>query len=260
MSNLQKSIFERYPQLITLRGLVPNDLVEREIGAHADQFEQIYQLAKTKIRTVRLCDVFPIELEKGAIQLENFLGHWGNVSIEELSKICLITRWLQPRCILEIGTYNGMTTLQMALNAPPDCKIYTLDLPKEMQASLPLSELDTYVSKHFREKFGTSTGSYFAGRPDLNIRQLFGDSAKFDYSAAIDGPIDLIFIDAAHDYKNKKTDTENAFRLLAPKGVILWHNYGDVSCPEVTRYLYDICDRYKIHHLKNTSLAIYRRE
>ena len=259
MSNLKKSIFERYPQLITLRGLVPDDVVEREIGAHADQFEQIYQLAKAKIPTVRLCDVFPIELEKGAIRLENFLGHWGNVSIEELSKICLITRWLQPRCILELGTYNGMTTLQMALNASPNCEIYTLDLPVEMQASFHLSELDTYVSKHFRDKFGTSTGSYFADRQDVNIRQLLGDSAEFDFPAIIADPIDLIFIDAAHDYKNKKIDTENALRLLAPKGVILWHNYGDVSCPDVTRYLYDISDRYKIYHLKNTSLAVYRQ-
>ena len=251
------SVFERYPRLITLKGLVPDEIVEREIGSRADEFERISQLAKREISTVLLCDVFPPELERGAIRLENFLGHWGNVSVEELCKICLIVRWLQPRRILEIGTYNGLTTLQMALNAPPGCIVYTLDLPDDLQASLPLSDIDTYVARHFRAKLGTYTGSYFAGRDGLNIRQLLGDSAEFDYATTIDSPVDIVFIDAAHDYQHKKIDTENAFRLLSSRGVILWHNYGDVSCPDVTRYLLDISDRYKIWHLKNTTLAVY---
>ena len=43
------------------------------------------------------------EIERGAIRLENCLGHWGNVSVESVCKIALITRWLRPRRILEIG-------------------------------------------------------------------------------------------------------------------------------------------------------------
>ena len=254
----KQSVFERYPQLITLKSLVPDEIVEREIGGHADEFERTFQAARQRIATARLDQIFPSELEKGAIRLENFLGHWGNVSVEELCKICLIVRWLQPRQILEIGTYNGLTTLQMALNAPADCIVYTLDLPEDAQASLTLSDIDTHVAKHLRQKFGTRTGSYFAGRGDLNIRQLLGDSAVFDY-VAIGGNVDLVFIDAAHDYANKKIDTENALRLLSSRGVILWHNYGDVSCPQVTRYLLDISTEHKIWHLKNTTLAVYWR-
>ena len=256
-SKNQKSVFERYPHLGTLRGLAPDEIIEQEIGSRADEFERDIERARKTIPSGNLNKIFPPELEKQSIKLENFLGHWGNVSIEELCKICLIVKFVQPKKILEIGTYNGMTTLQMALNSPSDCVTYTLDLPEEISASLQLSQLDTYVSKHFKDKFGTSTGSYFKNRNDIKIIQKLGDSATFDYSEIGNELIDIIFIDAAHDYKNKEIDSEQAFKLLSKKGVIIWHNYNDVTNPDVTKYLADISKRRKLFHLRNTMLAIY---
>ena len=253
------SVFERYPQFLTLKGLVPDEVVEREIGSKAAEFERTLARARQVIPQARLCDVFPPEIERGAIRLENFLGHWGNVSVETVCKIGLIIRWLRPRRILEIGTYNGMTTLQMALNAPPECTVYTLDLPEGQTPSVPPSELDRYVAQSFRPRFGTSTGSYFKGRTDVRIVQLLGDSTTFDYAAPIDGPVDLVFIDGAHDYRTKKIDSENALRLLSPAGVILWDNFADVCCPEVTRYLLDLSAGLSVSHLKGTLLAVHRR-
>jgi predicted O-methyltransferase YrrM len=256
---VRPGVFERYPQLATLKGLVPDDLVEREVGSRADEFERTLRRAAAVIPTVRLRDVFPPEIETGAIRLENFLGHWGNVSIETVCKICLIVRFLKPRRILEIGTYNGMTTLQMALNAPPECVIYTLDLPPDREPSIPPSELDRLVALSFRARFGTSTGSYFRGRGDLKVVQLLGDSATFDYGSRIDGPLDLVFIDGAHDYRSKAIDSENALRLLAPDGVIVWDNYADVCNPEVTRFLLDQNASLRLSHLRNTMLVVHRR-
>jgi predicted O-methyltransferase YrrM len=251
------TIFERYPYINNLRSLVPDELIEAEIGSKADDFDKDIEKARKNIRTVNLNTIFPDELEKGKIVLENFLGHWGNVSIEELCKICLIVQFLKPKRMLEIGTYNGMTTLQMALNAPKDCVTYTLDLPDEIMAAIELSKVDTLVAKHFKEKFGTKTGSYFSGRNDVNIIQALGDSSTFDYATLGNEKFDLIFVDAAHDYENKKIDSENAFRLLNKNGVILWHNFNDVTSPGVTQYLADIADKYKIFHLRNTMLAVY---
>jgi hypothetical protein len=251
MSNL----FQRYPYIQNLRSLVSDELIEAEIGSKANEFEENLARAKQNIATVNLNKIFPEELEKGSITLENFLGHWGNVSIEELCKMCLIVTFLQPKKVLEIGTYNGMTTLQIALNAP-GAEVYTLDLPEEIASNLEMSALDTLISKHFKERFGTAIGSYFKDRKDVNVIQLLGDSATFDYSI-LGGKVDLIFIDAAHDYENKKVDSENAFGLIAKGGVILWHNYNDVTCPDVTKYLADISASHKIFHLRNTSLAVY---
>ncbi len=250
------SVFERYPQLKTLKGLVPDEVVEREIGLRADELDADIARAAKTIATVNMNKIFPEALEKSAIMLENFLGHWGNVSIEELCKICLIVKYFKPACILELGTYNGMTTLQMALNAPKDCIVYTLDLPEEVAAGLQLSELDMHVARNFKSKFGTSTGSYFDKRAGVNIKQLLGDSATFDYSVMHVKP-DIIFIDAAHDYQNKKIDSENAFRMIADNGVILWHDFMSPANPDVTKYLADISQEYKLYHLRNTMLAVY---
>jgi predicted O-methyltransferase YrrM len=253
---MKTNLFERYPQLNTLRALVPDELIEEEVGSRVEEFEKSLAGAKRLISTVNLNKVFPAELERSAIQLENFLGHWGNVSVEELCKICLIVKWLRPKRVLELGTYNGMTTLQMALNAPPDCVVYTLDLPPEQTASLPLGRLDELVAKHFKERFNTRIGSYFENREDVRIVQLWGDTATFDYSV-LGGPVDLIFVDAAHDYQNKRHDCETAFRALMPGGVILWHDYAQVVNPEVTRCLDEYAADRPIFHLRNTNLAVY---
>ncbi len=251
-----EALYVRYPRLRNLRKLVPHELIEREIGSRAEEFERWLADARLRIPIVNLNQVFPAEVERGAIKLEDFLGHWGNVSVEELCKICLVVKWLRPVRILEMGTYNGLTTLQMALNAPPQCVIYTLDLPPELAASLPLTELDELVAKQFRKAFKTETGIYFKGRTDLNIIQLWGDTAAFDYSK-IGGGFDLIYVDAAHDYENLKRDTANAFRLLSPRGVILWHDYDQVVCPEVTRFLAECAAARRLFQLRNTNLAVY---
>lgn len=247
----------KYPQLKNLRNLVSDDFILEEIGSKVNKFEAYLEAAKSRISTFNLDQVFSKDLERGSILLENFLGHWGNVSIEELCKICLIVKYIKPTRVLEIGTYNGMTTLQIALNAPKACTTYTLDLPIEATQDIELSKLDSLVAKKFKDQFGTETGIYFKGRTELNIVQLFGDSATFKYEDLGDEKFDIIFIDAAHDYENKKIDSENALKLISKGGVIIWHDYNQVTNPEVTQYLADFSISHNVYHLRNTSLAVY---
>lgn len=256
MKKATDSFFQKYPQYKTLRPLVSDDLIIKEIGNRADEFEKIYIKAQKRIKTVKLSDIFPSKLEKGSIVLENFLGHWGNISVEEVCKIALITKFLQPKKIFEFGTYNGMTTLQLVLNAPKSCKVYTLDLPEDTIPQIHLGKIDTLVAKYFKDKFGTKTGCYFANRKDVKVVQILQDSATFD-PTPFKNSMDLIFIDAAHDYENKKKDSENAFLMLKKDGVVIWHNYADVGNPDVTKYLCQLSMRKKIYHLKNTMLAVY---
>lgn len=120
---------------------MPDESIEAEIGARVKEFEGYLAEAKKLIPTANLNKVFPAELEKEAMCLENFLGHWGNVSIEELCKICLIVKWLRPRRIPEMGTYNGMTTLQMALTAAQNCQVFAVDLPPNFMPSSPMGKI-----------------------------------------------------------------------------------------------------------------------
>ena len=52
----------------------------------------------------------------------------GNMAPHELETVASIVATVKPKRIFEIGTFDGRTTLNMALNAP-DAQIYTLDLP-----------------------------------------------------------------------------------------------------------------------------------
>ena len=257
----EQSVFERYPRLRNLRGKVPDEIIERELIPKAEQFEYYLPLAQQKIPIANLADVFPAEMERGSITLEHFLGQWGNISIEELCKISLIVSWLRPQAVFEFGTFNGMTTLQMAINAPPECKLYTLDVHPDSKAAsnLEIGEID----RHLAQKTGAfqfEVGSYFKGTTyERQISQLWGDSTHVDLTAYY-GQVDVVFVDAGHTYYYTKSDTENALKMVRPGGVVLWHDYLQVLHPDVTQCLYEqALDGLPIYHLRGTNLAVYHQ-
>jgi hypothetical protein len=60
----------------------------------------------------------------------------------DIINLCALVRGVKPKRIFEIGTFHGYTTLQMALNAPVDSEIFTLDLsPESDSSSLDMASL-----------------------------------------------------------------------------------------------------------------------
>ena len=172
----------------------------------------------------------------------------GNVNVAELAVLNALCRTYVPKSIFEIGTFNGRTTLNLALNS--DARVFTLDLPGNSSAAMPIAGGDEkYIRLPVR-------GGHFQGR-GLPITQLIGDSARFDFSPWY-GQIDLVFVDGAHDYGYVVNDTDVALRLLKPEGgVIIWHDYG--VWPGVTRALMELGERrpeLRLMQVKDTSLVI----
>ncbi len=56
------------------------------------------------------------------------------------------------------------------------------------------------------------------------ITQLFCDSKHFD-EKPYTGKMDLIFIDGSHAFSYVMSDSEKAFKMIAPNSIILWHDY-----------------------------------
>nr|NGX27717.1 hypothetical protein [Chlamydiota bacterium] len=78
-----------------------------------------------------------------SVRLENFFSRNGNLSPYEVMAIAAIITEEKPKRLLEIGTFDGNTTLQMALNAPDDAIIHTIDLPTgKMETREPVLESD----------------------------------------------------------------------------------------------------------------------
>lgn len=175
----------------------------------------------------------------------------GNVSFGELIVIAQLVKRRQPRKIFEIGTFDGRTTLNLAANTSENTKVFTLDLPQGMTV-----ETSAGGDKKFMGK--VKTGARFKDRDEeRKITQLFGDSAKFDFSP-YKNSMDFIFVDGSHAYEYTLKDSESALLMAKPGTVILWHDYA-ASWPGVTRALnelYQSDSHFKnLKHINGTSLA-----
>jgi predicted O-methyltransferase YrrM len=183
----------------------------------------------------------------------------GNTTHFESVVINLFTKHFDPKKVFEIGTFDGRTTLNIAVNAMPHTKIYTIDLPKDTTNKTELS-----VSGSDQNLINTNvTGSRFLSQEgsslihDKEIIQLIGDTASFDFSPYYN-TIDLVFVDGAHTYEYVKNDTEIALKMLRNgKGVILWHDYDHKHQGSV-QALNELLQRepsWEMYHIQDTNIA-----
>lgn len=183
----------------------------------------------------------------------------GAVSLLELVVIASLVREQDPALSLEIGTFHGRTTLNIAMNQRPGTDVITLDLPAEdlPRVDKALEDSDKkYILKD-------SSGARFAGRrTEARIVQLYGDSSRYDFSQYA-GRVDLVFVDGAHSYDFVLNDSRVALSCVRPGGVVLWHDYDTPHWPGVTRALnelYQTDPRFaEVMHIEGTSLCLLRR-
>ncbi|MGH2934591.1 MAG: O-methyltransferase [Gaiellaceae bacterium] len=106
----------------------------------------------------------------------------------------------RPRRVLEIGVFTGWSTIEMARALPPDGTIVACDVDPG----------STAIARRYAEEMGV------ADRIDFRI------GPALETIAALDGPFDLVFIDAW------KTDYVDYYEAVLPKladdGVILADN------------------------------------
>jgi hypothetical protein len=113
-----------------------------------------------------------------------------------------------------------------------------------------------FVQKPRSGRYFTDPAPEFASAA-ARITQLFGDSATYDFSAH-HGRAGLVFVDGSHAYDYVLADTDTALKLTAPRGIVLWHDYG--VWDGVTRGLEEIeaQRRLGLRHIRGTSLVVWR--
>jgi hypothetical protein len=182
----------------------------------------------------------------------------GNVNLAELGVLAQAAAAMPAGAlIIEIGTFDGRTTLNLAVNAP-DARVITLDLPPADHAAFALAPGERqYVDK-------PAPGARFRAAPPpwsaaaQRITQVLGDSATFDWSP-YRGQAGLVFVDGSHAYDYVRKDSETAFGLIGPGGMVLWHDYG--RWEGVTRALDELEAerRLGLRHVRGTSLVFWRK-
>ena len=196
---------------------------------------------------IRPADLLPLD---GPLELIEPVAADGNVSLLELVILARSVVLAQPACLLEIGTFDGRTTLNIAANAPEGARVLTLDLPAESPTDLDIAEGDRrYIDK-------PAPGARFKGSPHAGkIEQLLGDSAGYDFSALV-GKVNWMFIDGAHSAEYVRNDSELARKLMAPGGWVFWHDYG--VWDGVTLALNELDWGSGLVHVEGTSLAVLK--
>ncbi len=195
-----------------------------------------------------------------AIRLWEHRKENGNVRISELGVLANLARNCAPGAnLFEIGTFDGRTTLNLALNAPDGCQVHTLDLPPEMATKFAIAEGERHMVD--KPRSGARCEKYREREPERigRIHQLYGDSATFDYTPYRDSCA-LVFVDGSHAYEYALSDTRAALSMVTKGGVIVWHDYG--IWEGVNRALEELeaKEHLGLRNIRGTSLVFWRRE
>jgi hypothetical protein len=164
------------------------------------------------IPSVFLPDMFPEQSPDRAAVVKLMVGTAlrGAPNIFEQFILCALVQKIQPKTILEIGTFKGATTWHLYENAPPDATIYTLDLPDD---EIPEDVSNPDVAANKTRPFVPSSN---------RVRQILVNSMKWD--GVLDKKIQFAFIDADHRYEGIRNDTEKTLPLLDDYACICWHD------------------------------------
>jgi predicted O-methyltransferase YrrM len=160
----------------------------------------------------------------------------GGVAARESCYLVMLLGTTKAKTIIEFGTSYGDTTLLLALNSPPDAVVLTTDLPEWSAVGIKFME------------------------PDANPKVQCGYARTQDWDlSAYRGATDFVFIDAGHAYDDIVADSRKALDLLAPGGIICWHDYRFKFRHDVVKALDDLHRHTPLIHLQYTSLVFYRR-
>jgi predicted O-methyltransferase YrrM len=184
----------------------------------------------------------------------------GNVRISELGIISALAADCEDGAnLFEMGTFDGRTTLNLALNSAPRCRVYTLDLPPDLKTRFEIAAGERHMID--KPKPGSRIEKFRSIHPGATakIHQLLDDSAAFDF-APYENSCSLVFVDGSHAYDYAKSDTRAAMNLAKAGGVILWHDYG--IWEGVTKALEELEQRegHGLRNIRGTSLVYWKKK
>jgi predicted O-methyltransferase YrrM len=141
--------------------------------------------------------------------------------VSELAPFLELVEEKRPKTIVEIGTARGGTFWAIAQHAPADALLVSIDIPAGSPMDMRNGK-DVYTGRD-RERIKTLIkGTQSLRLIDMNS-QLPGALAALTH--ALQGrQIDLLFIDGDHRYEGVKSDYEIFSPLVAPGGMIAFHD------------------------------------
>jgi hypothetical protein len=189
---------------------------------------------------------------QGPFELRLFRGPfaYGDTVIEDTIAVSTLVHLHKPKTIFEFGTFRGLMTVNMAINAPPDARVYTLDIPPEKRDTLPARGWDRTIDDRVIGEL------YRRSAHADRITQILCDSRALD-TTPYAGRMDFVFIDASHDYESVVNDTKKAMEMVSEDGVVAWHDYAS-DYPGVFGHLHELGRQCEVFWIVGTRVAFCR--
>jgi O-methyltransferase len=157
-------------------------------------------------------------------------------SAEEMAVLCGVVGYRRPERVIEFGTAEGRTAVNLALHLPEEGKIITLDL-----APIPGKN---------------EVGYFYWNHPaKAKITQVFCSVTEWD-SRPYRGSADVVFADACDLMPGLGAELFHAITVVKPGGVIFRHDYG--SSVGATYFWNWVSDRVPVFHIPGTTLVCLR--
>jgi hypothetical protein len=156
----------------------------------------------------------------------------------ELMILAHVIRHLRPERVIEFGTAEGRTALNIAHHLPADSEVVTLDF-----APIPGQN---------------DVGYYYWDHPaKTKIKQIFSDVGLWD-SAPYSASAEIVFCDACDQQPCLSAEAAQAFTVVKPGGVIFRHDYLTAEGP--TLFWNELAQELPIRHIQDTALLCLHAE
>jgi predicted O-methyltransferase YrrM len=224
---------------------------DRQLAARRARFEAASRHAPPRRALADLFGVGPAdELRLPATSI-GARDPW-ELPLRERCILAAIVAAAAPRNLFEFGTYLGGSTLLLAMNAPIDATVHTLELANGERR-------DYYRRLGLADGWDFEAGATFKASALANrVRQHFGDSATFDFSPYA-AAMDLIYVDGNHGYEQVSADTRAALSMIRPGGVIVWDDYTP-GAPGVVQCLNELAQRIELARIADTRFVVHRSQ
>lgn len=158
----------------------------------------------------------------------------------------LLSNWAQhvPDVIVEIGSFQGRSTIILALASPESTDVYAID-PHEQ------SEGDPYqFGRQDRAAFLKNLVTYNVAHKVHVI-----DFPSDDFAKAWTKPITMLWIDGRHNYEGVKADIDNWLTHVRIDGLVAFH---DVSAPQIMQAINERPELELIGQADHTRIYVKR--
>jgi hypothetical protein len=155
---------------------------------------------------------------------------------QELVVLGKVVSHLSARRVIEFGTAEGRTALNIAAQLPAEGEIITLDLP-------PIPGKN-------------EVGFFYWDQPvQSKIKQVFASVDAWD-SRPYRASADVVFCDACDLMPGLAAEAYQAFSIVRPGGVIFRHDYSTAKGP--TRFWEWLARELPVYHIDGTFLLCLR--